>query len=153
MIKQRVLFVCVHNSARSQMAEELLRKAAGDRFEAESAGLEPGTLNPYAVAALREEGIDISGKKTVSAFDLLKQGRYYTYVITVCDETSAETCPIFPGCRERFHWSFPDPSKFTGTDEEIMERVREVRDSIKEKLAAWVVAVDRERSKGNLKAV
>lgn len=153
MIRHRVLFVCVHNSARSQMAEELLRKAAGDRFEAESAGLEPGTLNPYAVAALREEGIDISGKKTVSAFDLLKQGRYYTYVITVCDETSAETCPIFPGCRERFHWSFPDPSKFTGTDEEIMERVREVRDSIKEKLAAWVVAVDRERSKGNLKAV
>lgn len=153
MIKQRVLFVCVHNSARSQMAEELLRKAAGDRFEAESAGLEPGTLNPYAVAALKEEGIDISGKKTVSAFDLLKQGRYYTYVITVCDETSAETCPIFPGCRERFHWSFPDPSKFTGTDEEIMERVRDVRDSIKEKLAAWVVAVDRERSNGNLKAV
>jgi len=153
MIKQRVLFVCVHNSARSQMAEELLRKAAGDRFEAESAGLEPGTLNPYAVAALKEEWIDISGKKTVSAFDLLKQGRYYTYVITVCDETSAETCPIFPGCRERFHWSFPDPSKFTGTDEEIMERVREVRDSIKEKLAAWVVTVDRKRSKGNLKAV
>ena len=153
MIKHRVLFVCVHNSARSQMAEELLRKAAGDRFEAESAGLEPGTLNPYAVAALREEGIDISGKKTVSAFDLLKQGRYYTYVITVCDETSAETCPIFPGCRERFHWSFPDPSKFTGTDEEIMERVREVRDSIKEKIAAWVVAVERERTKENLKAV
>lgn len=153
MIKQRVLFVCVHNSARSQMAEELLRKAAGDRFDAESAGLEPGTLNPYAVAALKEVGIDISGKKTVSAFDLLKQGRYYTYVITVCDETSAETCPIFPGCRERFHWSFPDPSKFTGTDEEIMERVREVRDSIKEKLAAWVVAVEREGNKENLKAV
>ena len=153
MIKHRVLFVCVHNSARSQMAEELLRKAAGDRFEAESAGLEPGTLNPYAVAALREEGIDISGNKTVSAFDLLKQGRYYTYVITVCDETSAETCPIFPGCRERFHWSFPDPSKFTGTDEEIMEQVRGVRDSIKEKIAAWVVAVERERTKENLKAV
>ena len=74
MIKQRVLFVCVHNSARSQMAEELLRKIAGDRFDVESAGLEPGTLNPYAVAALREEGIDISGKKTVSAFELLKRG-------------------------------------------------------------------------------
>ena len=153
MIKQRVLFVCVHNSARSQMAEELLRKAAGDRFEAESAGLDPGTLNPYAVTALKEEGIDISGKKTVSAFDLLKQGRYYTYVITVCDKTSAETCPIFPGCRERFHWSFPDPSKFTGTDEEIMERVREVRDSIKDRIASWVVSVERERSKENLKAV
>ena len=153
MIKHRVLFVCVHNSARSQMAEELLRKAAGDRFEAESAGLEPGTLNPYAVAALREEGIDISGKKTVSAFDLLKQGRYYSYVITVCDEASAETCPIFPGCRERFHWSFPGPSKFTGTDEEIMEQVRAVRDQIKEKIAALVVAVERERTKESLKAV
>jgi arsenate reductase len=135
------------------MAEELLRKIAGDRFDVESAGLEPGTLNPYAVAALREEGIDISGKETVSAFELLKQGRYYTYVITVCDETSAETCPIFPGCRERFHWSFPDPSKFTGTDEEIMTRVREVRDQIKDKIAEWVTAVKRENKRDKLKAV
>ena len=153
MIKHRVLFVCVHNSARSQMAEELLRKIAGDRFDVESAGLEPGTLNPYAVAALREEGIDISGKETVSAFELLKQGRYYTYVITVCDETSAETCPIFPGCRERFHWSFPDPSKFTGTDEEIMTWVREVRDQIRDKIAEWVTAVKRENKRDKLKAV
>jgi arsenate reductase len=135
------------------MAEELLRKMAGDRFEVESAGLEPGTLNPYAVAALREEGIDISGKETVSAFELLKQGRYYTYVITVCDETSAETCPIFPGCRERFHWSFPDPSKFTGTDEEIMRQVRAVRDRIKDKIAEWVVAVERKKKRKELKAV
>ncbi len=147
MIKHRVLFVCVHNSARSQMAEELLRKIAGDRFDVESAGLEPGTLNPYAVAALREVGMDISGKETVSAFDLLKQGRYYTYVITVCDETSAETCPIFPGCRERFHWSFPDPSKFTGTDEEILTRVREVRDQIGDKITEWVAAVKKKENK------
>lgn len=153
MVKHRVLFVCVHNSARSQMAEELLRKIAGDRFDVESAGLDPGTLNPYAVAALKEEGIDISGKKTVSAFDLLKQGRYYTYVITVCDETSAESCPIFPGCRERFHWSFPDPSKFTGTEEEIMQRVRGVREQIREKISEWVVAVGRENKKGKLKVV
>lgn len=153
MVKHRVLFVCVHNSARSQMAEELLRKIAGDRFDVESAGLAPGTLNPYAVAALKEEGIDISGKKTVSAFDLLKQGRYYTYVITVCDETSAESCPIFPGCREKFHWSFPDPSKFTGTEEEIMQRVREVREQIREKITEWVVAVGREDKKGKLKVV
>jgi len=153
MIKHRVLFVCVHNSARSQMAEALLRKIAGDRFDVESAGLEPGKLNPYAVAALREEGIDISGKETVSAFELLKQGRYYTYVITVCDETSAETCPIFPGCRERFHWSFPDPSKFTGTDEEIMTRVREVRDRIGDKITEWVTAVKKENKRDKLKAV
>jgi arsenate reductase len=129
------------------MAEELLRKIAGDRFDVESAGLEPGTLNPYAVAALREVGIDISGKETVSAFDLLKQGRYYTYVITVCDETSAETCPIFPGCRERFHWSFPDPSKFTGTDDEIMKQVREVRDQIGDKITEWVAAVKKKENK------
>jgi arsenate reductase len=135
------------------MAEELLRKIAADRFDVESAGLEPGTLNPYAVAALREEGIDISGKETVSAFELLKQGRYYTYVITVCDETSAETCPIFPGCRERFHWSFPDPSKFTGTDEEIMTRVREVTDQIRDKIDEWVTAVKRENKRDKLKAV
>jgi arsenate reductase len=153
MIKHRVLFVCVHNSARSQIAEELLRKIAGDRFDVESAGLEPGKLNPYAVAALREEGIDISGKETVSAFELLKQGRYYTYVITVCDETSAETCPIFPGCRERFHWSFPDPSKFTGTDEEIMTRVREVREQIRDKITEWVTAVKKENKRDKLKAV
>jgi arsenate reductase len=136
------------------MAEELLRKIAGDRFDVESAGLEPGTLNPYAVTALREVGIDISGKETVSAFDLLKQGRYYTYVITVCDETSAETCPIFPGCRERFHWSFPDPSKFTGTDEEILTRVREVRDQIGDKITEWVAAVKKKENKRDkLKAV
>jgi len=153
MIKHKVLFVCVHNSARSQMAEELLRKIAGDRFVVESAGLEPGTLNPYAVAVLKEVGIDISGKETVSAFDLLKQGRYYTYVITVCDEASAETCPIFPGCRERFHWSFPDPSKFTGTDEEIMTRVREVRDQICDKITEWVAAVEKENKRDKLKTV
>lgn len=153
MIKHKVLFVCVHNSARSQMAEELLRKIAGDRFHVESAGLEPGTLNPYAVAALKEVGIDISGKETVSAFELLKQGRYYTYVITVCDEASAETCPIFPGCRERFHWSFPDPSKFTGTDEEIMTRVREVKDQIGDKITEWVTAVKNENKRDKLKAV
>ena len=153
MTKHRVLFVCVHNSARSQMAEELLRKIAGDRFDVESAGLEPGTLNPYAVAALREEGIDITGKKTVSAFDLLKQGRYYTYVITVCDETSSESCPIFPWCRERFHWSFPDPSKFTGTDEEIMERVRELRNRIKERISGWVADAEKADEKGRIKAV
>lgn len=138
MIKQKVLFICIHNSARSQMAEELLRKMAGDRFEVASAGLEPGAVNPLVVKALSEEGIDISGKETVSAFDLLKQGRFFTYVVTVCDEASAESCPIFPGTRERLHWGFPDPSTFTGSDEEKLERVREIRDAIKEKISGWL---------------
>lgn len=142
MIRQKVLFICIHNSARSQMAEELLRKMAGDRFEAASAGLEPGAVNPLVVKALAEEGIDISGKKTVSAFDLLKEGKFFTYVVTVCDEASAESCPIFPGTRERIHWGFPDPSTFTGSDEEKLERIREIRDSIKKRISDWVAELD-----------
>lgn len=124
------------------MAEELLRKMAGDRFEAASAGLEPGAVNPLVVKALAEEGIDISGKETVSAFDLLKQGKFFTYVVTVCDETSAESCPIFPGTRERLHWGFPDPSTFTGSDEEKLERIREIRDAIKKRISDWVAELD-----------
>ena len=107
-----VLCLCVHNSARSQMAEEFLRKLGGDVFEVESAGLDPGELNPYVVRALREEGIEISGKKTRSVLDLFKAGRSYRYVITVCSKEAAERCPIFPGKSERLHWPFPDPSIF-----------------------------------------
>jgi arsenate reductase len=125
------------------MAEELLRKIAGNKFEAESAGLEPGVLNPYVIEILREEGIDITRKKTKSAFDLLKAGRRYTYVITVCDETSAEACPVFPSCEKRFHWSFPDPSKFVGTDEEKIEQVRKIKNEIKAKIEEWVINIDR----------
>ena len=143
MTKRKVLFVCVHNSARSQMAEELLRKEAGNRFESESAGLEPGELNPYVIEVLKEEGIDITGKKTKSAFDLSKAGRRYTYVITVCDETSAETCPVFPSCEKRFHWSFPDPSKFVGTDEEKIDQVRKIKNEIKAKIVEWLNDIDR----------
>lgn len=142
MIKQKVLFICIHNSARSQIAEELLRKMAGDRFEVASAGLEPGAVNPLVVKALAEEGIDISGKKTVSAFDLLKEGKFFTYVVTVCDEASAESCPIFPGTRERLHWGFPDPSAFTGSDEEKLERIREIRDAIKKRISYWLRELD-----------
>ena len=141
MAKQKVLFVCIHNSARSQMAEELLRKTAGDRFEVESAGIEPGQLNPVVVEALKEEGIDIAGKKTKAVFDLLKAGRLYSYVITVCDETSAERCPIFPGTAKRVHWSFTDPSKFTGTFEEKLQKVRAVKEEIRAKINVWVKTV------------
>jgi arsenate reductase len=142
MAKKKVLFVCVHNSARSQMAEELLRKIAGVRFEAESAGLEPGVLNPYVIEVLKEDGIDLTGKKTKSAFDLLKAGRRYNYVITVCDETSAEACPVFPSCEERFHWSFPDPSKFVGTDDEKIEQVRKIKNQIRAKIEEWANYID-----------
>jgi arsenate reductase len=136
--KSKVLFVCIHNSARSQMAEAFLNQLAGDRFEVQSAGLEPGQLNPYVVKVMQELGIDISRKIPQSVFDLFKRGGMFRYVITVCDETSAERCPIFPGVIERLNWSFPDPSQATGSEEEILEKTREVRDLIQAKITSWI---------------
>ena len=152
MEKKRVLFVCIHNSARSQMAEELLRKLAGERFEVESAGLEPGKLNPIVVEALKEDGIDITGKSTQAAFELFKMGRRYDYVITVCDETSAERCPIFPGLSQRLHWSFRDPSKFEGSQDEKLANTKLVKEEIRQQLKKWLsenprwYMIDREES-------
>lgn len=136
--KIKVLFVCVHNSARSQMAEAFLKKYGGDGFEVESAGLEPGTLNPIVVEAMRDAGIDISQNKTKSVFDFYKQGKLYDYVITVCDESQSERCPIFPSGVQRLHWGFPDPSQFKGTPEQKLMRTREVRDQIEAKIKEWV---------------
>jgi arsenate reductase (thioredoxin) len=136
-MKTKVLFVCIHNSARSQMAEAFLNQVCGDVFEAYSAGLEPGNLNPIVVEAMSEIGIDISGNKTKAVFDIFKSGKMFQYVITVCDETSAERCPIFPGITKRLHWSFPDPSAFPGTHDEKLARTREVRDTIKQKIEEW----------------
>ncbi len=140
MVKEKikVLFVCVHNAGRSQIAEELLRKMAGDRFEVESAGLEPGKLNPVVVEALKEEGIDITGKQTKAVFDLFKKGNHYSYVITVCEESSAERCPIFPGLTQRLHWSFADPSKFEGTHEGKLAKTRKVREEIRSQIKDWL---------------
>ena len=140
-MKRSVLFVCVHNSARSQMAEAFLNQRCSDDFVAESAGLEPGTLNPLAVAAMREVGIDISNKDTKSSFDLFKRGKHYSYVITVCDETSAERCPIFPGGARRLHWSFPDPAALAGTSEERLAQTRLIRDQIRTKIDTWCAEI------------
>jgi arsenate reductase (thioredoxin) len=137
IMKQKVLFICVHNSARSQMAEALLNDICGDYFEAYSAGLEPGTLNPLAVETMREIGIDISRKGTQSVFDVFRSGELFGYVITVCDETSAERCPIFPGVTTRLHWSFPDPAAIPGTPEERLAGTREIRDQIRERIEMW----------------
>ena len=123
-MKRKVLFICVHNSARSQMAEAWTNRICGDFFEAQSAGLEPGTLNPLAVEVMREVGIDISHKQTQAVFDVFKSGQLFAYVVTVCDESSAEKCPIFAGPTKRLHWSFPDPSQVTGSKEEKLEQVR-----------------------------
>ena len=136
-MKQKVLFICIHNSARSQMAEAWLNDICGDYFEAQSAGLEPGKLNSFAVQVMAEAGIDISKKKTQSTFDVFKSGELFGYVITVCDETSAERCPIFPGPAQRLHWSFPDPSAVTGTEEEKLSQVRIIRDEIRSKVKEW----------------
>ena len=135
----RVLFLCVHNSARSQMAEAFLKRLGGGRFESESAGLEPGRLNPYVVRAMAEAGVDISSNPTKSVFDLAAAGKTYDVVVTVCSKEAAERCPVFPGLAERLHWPFADPSAFEGIDEEIMAKVRGVRDEI-EKAVAELVA-------------
>ena len=138
MIRTKVLFVCVHNAGRSQMAEAWLKTLGGEEFDAHSAGLEPGTLNPLAIEAMKEVGIDISANLTKSVFDLYKQGQVFNYVVTVCDESSSERCPVFPGIAKRLHWSFEDPSSFQGSWEEKMAKTRVVRDQIKAKVSTWI---------------
>lgn len=142
----RVLFVCAHNSGRSQMSEAFLKRYAGDRFDAQSAGLEPGELNPLVVQAMAEIGIDISQNKTKSVFDTWKSGELFQYVIAVCDAESAEKCPIFPGPTTRLHWSFHDPSKVTGSYEQQLQKVREIRDQIASKIQDWLASLPVEQS-------
>ncbi|TVR70864.1 MAG: arsenate reductase ArsC [Spirochaetaceae bacterium] len=139
--KPKVLAICIHNSARSQMTEEFIRQAAGDRIEVLSAGIEPGSLNPAVVELLKEEEIDISGKSTRSVFDLHRSGERFDYVIAVCDKEAAERCPIFPAEKERLHWPFPDPSRATGSMEQKLEYIRPIRDEIKEKAREFVQRV------------
>jgi arsenate reductase (thioredoxin) len=136
--KIKVLFVCVHNSARSQMAQAYLEKLASDRFSAKSAGIEPGELNPLAIEAMKEEGIDISKNETKSVFDFYKKGTLFNYVISVCDEATAEKCPIFPGHAKRLHWSLEDPASFEGTWKEKLQKTRGVRDKIKQKVEEFI---------------
>jgi arsenate reductase len=143
IIKERVLFICLHNSARSQMGEAFLNHFCPDFFQAESAGLEPGKLNPLVVKVMREVGIDIGHKKTRSAFGVYMSGRLFSTVITVCDEASAERCPDFPGVLQRLRWSFPDPSTFQGTPQERLEQTRQVRDLIAAKIQTWCEEVCR----------
>lgn len=138
MAKKKVLFICVHNSTRSQMAEALLKHLSGDRFEVESAGLEPGKLNPLAVEVMKEIGIDISQNKTKSVFDFYKAGKKYDYVITVCDESQPGQCPIFPGGGQKLHWGFDDPSSFKGTWYERLEKTRKIRDQTKRKIKEFI---------------
>jgi arsenate reductase (thioredoxin) len=127
----RVLFLCTHNSARSQMAEGLLRQLGGDRFEVHSAGTEATHVRPLAVRAMGELGIDISGQESKTLDRFLDQP--FDKVITVCDQAN-EACPVFFAARERLHWSFPDPSKATGTLDQQLSVYRQVRDAIRERI-------------------
>jgi arsenate reductase (thioredoxin) len=131
MEKIKVLFVCIHNSARSQMAEAFLNHLAGDKFEATSAGLEKGTLNPFAVKVMAELDIDISGNRTKEVSDFYERGQLFNYVVTVCDAANSERCPVFPGAARMLHWTFEDPSSLTGTEETKLAGTRRIRDEIR----------------------
>jgi arsenate reductase (thioredoxin) len=141
MNKKRVLFVCIHNSARSQMAEAFLNSFGGELFIAESAGIEPGKLNPFVVKVMAESGMDISGNTTKSVNDMLALKKTYDYVVTVCDPEAAEKCPIFPGKAERLHWEFKDPSSYKGSDDEKLVFTRTVRDDIEKRIRQFMSEV------------
>lgn len=136
--KIKVLFICVHNSARSQMAEEFLRKLGGDDFSVESAGLDPKPVNPLVIEVMKEEGVDLSSKETKDVWDLFRKERYYNWVITVCEKEWEAKCPTFPGIYHRSHWGFPDPSRLTGSQEEKLDKLRKIRDMIKLRINLFI---------------
>jgi len=133
--KKRVLFLCTHNSARSQMAEGFLRATADDRFEAQSAGTEKTAVNPLAIRVMAERGVDISGHTSKVYVGLMQEP--WDYLITVCDDAN-ERCPFVPGVRKRLHWSFEDPSRAGGSEEERLATFRKVRDEIERRLSEWI---------------
>jgi arsenate reductase len=129
-----ILFICTHNSGRSQIAEAYAQDIAGLQFSIESAGLEPASqVNPLVVEVMKEEGFDLSQKKPQSVFELFQAGKLYSHVVTVCRD-SDEQCPVFPGITQRWYWPFPDPAQVEGTPAEKLEQVRRIRDAIK----AWL---------------
>lgn len=138
MKKTRIMFVCIHNSARSQMAEAFVRHYAADRFDVHSSGIEAGKLNPLVVQAMAEVGVSMDGHFAKGAQEYIDRKEVFDYVVTVCDESSAERCPMFPGKHARMHWGFPDPSAITGTDDEKLAGIRPIRDAIEKKVKEWI---------------
>jgi len=136
--KVRVLFVCVHNSGRSQMAEAFLNDLGGGRFVAESAGLEPQPIHPRVIAVMKELGYDLSPNASDSVFEFFRQGRLYDYVITVCEEAVEERCPVFPGIARRLRWPFPNPEEFAGSEEEKAAALRKIRNDIRRKIIDFI---------------
>lgn len=144
----RVLFICVHNSARSQMAEAYLGRLGGETVAVASAGLAPTTINPLVVTAMAEEGFDLSGKTTRKVFDLYKEGQLFDYVVTVCEESLEAQCPVFPGVTRRLHLPFPDPAAAVGIAEEKLAQVRVIRDRIKARMVALAAEIKADRPDG-----
>lgn len=140
-MRAKVLFVCIHNSGRSQIAEAWCNHLSDGELEAKSAGFEPRALNPLAVRAMEEVGIDIRDHNADSVFAFFKEGRRFHYIITVCDEGSAQKCPIFPGVTHRIHWSFPDPAALQGSEDEKMAQIRTIRDDIKRHVEDFIALV------------
>ncbi len=135
---KKILFLCVHNAARSQMAEAFLNQYGGEEFAAESAGFEPTELNPVVIDVMKEAGIDLSAKKTQSVNDVFQSGRFFGYIVTVCDRAREAECPIFPGVSKKLHWNLEDPEDYTGTAEEIRAKTAALRDRIKEKVLTFI---------------
>ncbi len=141
---QKVLFVCGHNSGRSQMAQAWMNKLCPGRFSAESAGITPApAVNGLVVEVMREAGMDISSNKPRSVYDVYKSGATFSYIITVCDRAVAEKCPVFLGLIRQIHWSFPDPAALEGTGEEKRVQLRRIRDSIRDRVLAWCHEISR----------
>ena len=138
-LKKRVLFLYVHNSDRSQMAESFLNKLGADKYFAESAGIEAGTLNQVVVKVMKEIGYDLSTNRTKTVFEIHKTGKEFDYIITLCDPEAAEKCPIFPGKITQLHWGFNDPSAIIGSESEIIIKTREIRDQIKKKIEEFIL--------------
>jgi len=136
MEKAKILFLCTGNSARSQMAEAFLRKYAGDRFDVFSAGLEPEPIKPLAAKVMEEIGFDLSGHYSKDVSEFLGTA-HFGYVITLCDNAE-NRCPIFPGASIRLHWPFGDPAAFQGTEEQKLNKFREIRDQIRTRIESWL---------------
>jgi arsenate reductase len=137
MSKIKVLFLCTGNTARSQMAEAFLREYAGDRFDAYSAGLQPGEINPFTRAVMEEIGLDLAGQYSKDVLEYMGKV-HFGYLITVCRHAE-ENCPsTFPGVSHRLHWDLEDPAAFEGSEEETRQKFREIRDRVSERIKAWI---------------
>ena len=138
MDRKKILFICAHNSGRSQMAEAFADQAGNGFVIAESAGLDPRPVLPEVVEIMKEVGLDLSRNQSDSVFEFFKQGRLYDYVITVCEEAVEQKCPIFPGIARRLSWPFEDPEKLKGTPDEKKKALRQLRDIIRDKVTDFV---------------